>query len=261
MVDRRAGRGGSPGRCRRGPGSAWRRRRPRRPAGPRIIAAPSRPTRSGSSPKDRSPMTGFFGLVSTSTTRREVVADAAGRELRGERRAHLGAPSPRCRPGPPRAAPARASRAPCSRATRPPSWSTATSSGSSWPGVARHRLQLAHEIGHLLGRCHVAREQDDAADPELADERLHVGRGGGPSKPTMKRCPTRADESPHLSRPAACARPRSPACRRRSSRRPASAARAAFITLPMSFGDVAPVSATAFSTAAAISSSEASSGR
>ena len=41
----------------------------------------------------------------------------------------------------------------------------------------------------------------------------------------------------------------------------ASAASAAFITLPMSFGEVAPVSATACSTAAAISSSVTSAGR
>ena len=39
-----------------------------------------------------------------------------------------------------------------SRATRPPSWSTATSRGRSWPASRAIDLQLAHELGHLLGR-------------------------------------------------------------------------------------------------------------
>ena len=44
-------------------------------------------------------------------------------------------------------------------------------------GVARAGLQLAHELGDLLGLGHVAREEDDVADAEVADEPLHVRRG------------------------------------------------------------------------------------
>ncbi len=80
-----------------------------------------------------------------------------------------------------------------------------------------------------------------------------------PSKPTMNRCPTApltTSLTPSRLRTASFTRLPSavvpPA---------ASAASAAFITLPMSLGEVAPVSATAFSTAAAISSSVTSAGR
>ena len=51
-------------------------------------------------------------------------------------------------------------------------------------------LQLAHQLGHLLRRGHVAREEDHVPDPEVADQRLHVGRGRrGRRSPTMNRWP------------------------------------------------------------------------
>ncbi len=67
-VDRRQRRGGSPARCRRGPGSAWRR--PRRPADCRPVD-PGRDVprdEAGSAPKLRTPITGLSGLLLTSAT-------------------------------------------------------------------------------------------------------------------------------------------------------------------------------------------------
>lgn len=42
--------------------------------------------------------------------------------------------------------------------------------------LTREPLQIVHELGHLLGRLDVAREQDDPADVELARERLQLRR-------------------------------------------------------------------------------------
>ena len=59
-----------------------------------------------------------------------------------------------------------------SRCTRPPSWSTLTQSGSSCCSVARRE----RDLGHLLGRFDVAREQDEPAEVELARERAQLDR-------------------------------------------------------------------------------------
>ncbi len=61
-----------------------------------------------------------------------------------------------------------------SRATRPPSWSTLTQSGNS----ARELLGVVGQLGDLLGRFDVAREQDDPAKLKLARERTQLGRNG-----------------------------------------------------------------------------------
>ena len=73
-----------------------------------------------------------------------------------------------------RASPSAATRVngPFSRATRPPSWSTLTHSGSS----CGQRLRLAREVGDLLGLVDVAGEEDHAAEIELAGERLELRR-------------------------------------------------------------------------------------
>ena len=126
-------------------------------------------------------------------------------------------------------------------------------------GVPGHGLQLAHEIGDLLRPGHVAREQHDAPDAELADERLHVGRGRVALEADHEALADAANEVLHpasffltasLTRLPSTALPEA-----------ASAASAAFIALPMSLGELAPVSATACSTAAAISASVTSAGR
>ena len=89
-----AGRGASRPRCRRGRGSAWRRRRPRWTAGPRPRLPRGGATSAGSSPKLRTPMTGLSGEELTSTSgarsspmpqRGELVPDA-GRDRAGRRR-------------------------------------------------------------------------------------------------------------------------------------------------------------------------------
>ena len=128
-------------------------------------------------------------------------------------------------------------------------------------GVPRDPLELAHEVGDLLGPVHVPGEQDDVADPEVADEVLHVRGSRGPLE---------ADHEP-LSGPANDFAHGQPPSRLRAASLtflPStgfpmawSAAMAAFMTLPMSLADAAPVSATARSTAAATSASEASAGR
>ena len=61
----------------------------------------------------------------------------------------------------------------------------------------------------------------------------------------------------HAQRSASCTRPET----RRPSARPATRPIVAFMTLPMSLGDVAPVSASASATSARSSSSESSAGR
>ena len=127
--------------------------------------------------------------------------------------------------------------------------------------VTRDGLQLAHEVGHLLGAVDVAREQDHVPHPELADEVLHVGRRGEPLEAHHDPLPDPADQ-PAQDQPPRRLRAASltffP-----STGFPAawSAAMAAFMTLPRSFGEAAPVSATARSTAAAMSDSDASWGR
>ena len=155
-------------------------------------AAPSRPTRSGSAPNERSPMTGFFGFVSTSTTGAKSQRMPQAVSSRGE---GLPPSCARSRPRSPMRPSARSGgqtvQGSRSRATRPPSWSTATSSGRSWPASRAQRLQLAHELGHLLGRVDVAGEEDDVADAESRMSALaRRARPRGPSKPTMKRWPT-----------------------------------------------------------------------
>ena len=59
-----------------------------------------------------------------------------------------------------------------SRATRPPSWSTLTQSGR----LGRQRLDVVRQLGHLLRRLDVAREQDHAAERELARQRSQLRR-------------------------------------------------------------------------------------
>ena len=59
-----------------------------------------------------------------------------------------------------------------SRATRPPSWSTLTQSGVS-PASS---CDCARQVGDLLRRLDVAREEDHAAEIELARDRAHLGR-------------------------------------------------------------------------------------
>ena len=126
------------------------------------------------------------------------------------------------------------------------------------PGAARRLLQLAHEVGHLLGRRDVAPEQDHAADAELAQQCPGVGRGRVALEADGEALADAADDVPQDRRFRTASFTRLP-----STAFPlaASAASAAFITLPMSFADAAPVSATAFSTAAATSSSDTSAGR
>ena len=76
-----------------------------------------------------------------------------------------------------------------SRATRPPSWST-PHQGQVVPGVPRDPLQLAHELGHLLGPVDVAGEQDDVAHAVVTDEgAARRPRRSWPSKPTITRWP------------------------------------------------------------------------
>ena len=61
------------------------------------------------------------------------------------------------------------------RATRPPSWSTATHGGlvvGELDDLARHRR-------HLLRLLDVALEEDDAAERELARERAQLDRESG----------------------------------------------------------------------------------
>ena len=44
--------------------------------------------------------------------------------------------------------------------------------------LGRQRLHVVRQLGHLLGRLDVAREEDDAAERELARERSHLGSDG-----------------------------------------------------------------------------------
>jgi hypothetical protein len=57
------------------------------------------------------------------------------------------------------------------RATRPPSWSTLTHRGSRAQGD-----RLETQLGDLLRLLDVAREQDDAAKPELTRQGLQLDR-------------------------------------------------------------------------------------
>ena len=104
------------------------------PCRPPIIAAPSRPTRSGSAPNERSPMTGFFGLVSTSTTgakssRMPQACSSAASACPIFRAVSSEPCRPSARKGGHSVHGARM------RATRPPSWSTETRSGRSCPAA------------------------------------------------------------------------------------------------------------------------------
>ena len=128
-----ASRGRSAGRrsrCsrvrRRGPGSAWRWRRPRRAASPPRTAPPSRFTPRAVEPKPRSVSAITPPGRPTSSTGARSTLTPTSRRLRG------GAPALPAAEGGPRApiSSAEAVGAPLSRFTSPPSWSTMTSSGS-----------------------------------------------------------------------------------------------------------------------------------
>src|SRR6185436_6780627 len=131
-------------------------------------------------------------------------------------------------------------------------------------GVPGHGLQLAHEVRHLLRAVHVPAEEDDVAHGEIPDHPFHVGGSGVAVEPDHEPLPHPAHRLAH---PAG----RQPPNRLRtasltllpSAGFPAAsrAARAALMARPRSFGDEAPVSAIAASTAAATSASEASLGR
>ena len=127
------------------------------------------------------------------------------------------------------------------------------------PGVSGRRLELPDEVGHLLRALDVALEQHHVAGPELPDQGLDVAGGRQPLEAQYEPLPHSANEVLHapsffLTRALTCFP---------STALPvaARAAIAAFMTFPMSFGEVAPVSSTAFATAASISTSEAPSGR
>jgi hypothetical protein len=98
---------------------------------PWMSAAPRRPTSSGSSPNERSPMIGFFGFESTSTTGAKsqripqaLSSNASAAPMRRARSSDPARPIARCG--------GQSVHGSRRRATRPPSWSTATSSGRSW---------------------------------------------------------------------------------------------------------------------------------
>ena len=149
------------------------------------------------------------------------------------------------------------------RATRPPSWSTPTRSGSSWPASRAADCISRTRSATCSGRVDVAGEEDHAPGAVVTDELPQVGGHG---------VALEADHDPlaRLAEGLAHCVPQPPSRFRAASLtflpsaglpRAWRAARAAFITFPMSLGVAAPVSATAFSTAAATSSSEASWGR
>ena len=178
-----AARGANRCWCRRGPGSACRTRPRPRPAAPGRSPRPSRATSSACSASARSPITGFFGLVWMSRTgaKSSVMPTALSsrRQRRGEPRGE------RIRPR----APERRHRRPAvkgafSRATRPPSWSTLTQAGSSGPS-----LRLGGQLRDLLRRLDVAREQDDAAQIELARQRAQLRRDRCPGEAGNQQLP------------------------------------------------------------------------
>ena len=101
-------------------------------------------------------------VVERDADRRQLGRERAG-EPRGERL--VAAPSERRHRRPP-------VNGRLSRATRPPSWSTLTHSGSSSASV----LRLARDLGDLLRLVDVAGEEDDAAEIELAGQRPELRR-------------------------------------------------------------------------------------
>ncbi len=120
--------------------------------------------------------------------------------------------------------------------------------------------QLAHDDGGRRDGLGLAVERDDVAAQEQVAADVALER----AQDVVARAGERLgdlvgdlDLAAHQVRRASCAS----ADTRLPSARPATRGIAAFITWPMSFGDAAPVSATASATIARSSSSESSAGR
>ena len=142
------------------------------PAASRMIAAPSRATSSARSASARSPITGFFGIGVDVEHRRVVERDAdrlAARPPAPARTARRAVSSPL-------AAERQHRRPHGERRLQPRDASAFLVDADPERQLLGERLRLARQIGDLLGLVDVAREEDDAAEVELARKRPQLGR-------------------------------------------------------------------------------------
>ena len=190
---------------------------------------------------------------------REVPADAARREARRRGPAPCARRRPRSRAGPTARSDGQSVQGSRSRATRPPSWSTPIMRGRSCPASRAMPCSSRTSSATCSGPSTFRANRMTWPTPYCWMRARTSAEGAMPSKPTITRCPARRQALLHPPRRFLTAS----LTRLPSAGFPAAdrTARAAFMALPMSLTEAAPVSATACSTAAATSASLASCGQ